>query len=549
MGRRRIRPRGKFIVSIAGAIALWAGGTLVRAIVTNYTLVEALHPEKSEHLDQNTLADLVRANHGAEAFAEAFEHGDELFETEFRSMDGVGANVGDGSRFTRIPRADLAGTGQWASHTPRRATGPNASSCNACHIQLFDDGSGAAVGNVHRDPQHSGNLSHFIQRNTPHTFALGAVQRLAEEMTADLLKTRDLTAAQACSFGKASGDLRTKGISYGTIRATRASGTSCSVTFDTSAVAGVSADLIVRPFQWKGSFATVRAFNRDAANNELGMQAVEFAGDDVDGDGDGIVNELSIGDITALTVYLAAQPRPTTKLELARWNLIGALPAGEVDAIKQGGKVFEAIGCASCHAPQLLLNDPIFSEPSRQTEYRDARFPAGQDPVSRGVDPRIAVTFDLTRDQPDNRVVDENGRLVFALGSFVRDAQGRAIIGLFGDLKRHDMGARLAESIDEEGTGAATFLTRNLWGVGSTAPYMHDGRATTLTEAILEHGGEANASRSAFLARSLGDKQALVAFLNNLVLFKLVDNEVVVPPPTSVKLSSRLHFRRPGRGR
>lgn len=43
------------------------------------------------------------------------------------------------------------------------------------------------------------------------------------------------------------------------------------------------------------------------------------------------------------------------------------------------------------------------------------------------------------------------------------------------------------------------FLTEAPWGVGSTAPYLHDGRATTLTEAILEHGGAAAASRSAFL--------------------------------------------------
>jgi CxxC motif-containing protein (DUF1111 family) len=83
------------------------------------------------------------------------------------------------------------------------------------------------------------------------------------------------------------------------------------------------------------------------------------------------------------------------------------------------------------------------------------------------------------------------------------------------------MGSGLAERIDEVGTGASTFMTENLWGVGSTAPYLHDGRATTLTEAILEHGGEAASSRAAFTDLSLDDKKALLAFLNNLVLFKL----------------------------
>ncbi len=95
------------------------------------------------------------------------------------------------------------------------------------------------------------------------------------------------------------------------------------------------------------------------------------------------------------------------------------------------------------------------------------------------------------------------------------------------------MGQDLAESIDEEGTGASVFLTENLWGVGSTAPYLHDGRATTLTEAILEHGGEA-ASVSCGVSRPFDARAAgLVAFSNNEVLFKLEEAEGAAPdiPP------------------
>jgi len=462
---RTLRVRSRSVILLLCAAGLLSGGAMVWAIVTDYALVETLHPDKAEHLDQSALVALVRAHHAGDALDMAFEHGDELFETEFRAIDGVGANVGDGSRFTRLPRADLKAAGQWAMHTPKRATGPNANSCTACHIQLFDDGSGSAVSNVHRDPEHSGELGHFIQRNTPHTFGLGAVQRLAEEMTDELQKARDLAGTQLCSFGSsapATADLTAKGVSFGRIRAVRGRGSSCTVTYDTSKVTGVSTDLIVRPFQWKGSVATIRDFNRDAANNEIGMQAVEFVGDNVDGDGDGVVNELTVGDITALTVYLASQPRPTTKLELASLRLIDPLPASEAAAIKAGAGVFTGVGCASCHIPQLLLNDPVFTEPSRSSQYRDATFPAGQDPVALGVDPSAPITVDLTRDLPDNRIVDSNGRLVFALGSFVRDAQGRAIIALLGELKRHDMGTKLADGIDEVGTRAATFMARDL---------------------------------------------------------------------------------------
>ena len=60
----------------------------------------------------------------------------------------------------------------------------------------------------------------------------------------------------------------------------------------------------------------------------------------------------------------------------------------------------------------------------------------------------------------------------------------------------------------------------------------HFGRATTLAEAILEHAAsnndtasEARAARAAYLSRSLADKQALIAFLENLVLFKVEEEE------------------------
>jgi CxxC motif-containing protein (DUF1111 family) len=128
--------------------------------------------------------------------------------------------------------------------------------------------------------------------------------------------------------------------------------------------------------------------------------------------------------------------------------------------------------------------------------------------------------MDLTKDHPDNIITDAAGNVVKRLGDFDKDGNGHAIIRLFGDLKRHDMGPGLAESIDETGTGASVWMTRNLWGVGTTAPYLHDGRATTLTEAILEHGGEAANAKNAFVALALGSQQDLIAYLNNLVLFK-----------------------------
>lgn len=506
-----------------------AGTGIAHGIVADLTVVGTLHqPEAQDlHANQQELLNLVKNGQNEAAFEEAFEHGDQLFETPFNALDGVGANVGQGQRFTRIPRADLTGPGEWANHTPARVTGPNAERCNACHGVPADDGAGLASSNVHRDPLHSGNLAMFIQRNTPHVFATGAIQRLAEEMTEALDQIRAGAVRDACRRGRSvTKRLTVQGVSFGVIVVTPVnagvtSRDSCEVNIDISGVVGVDADLVIRPFQWKGSVGFVRDFNRGASHNELGMQAVELVGEGVDGDFDGVVNEMTIGDQTALAVYLAAQPRPTTLLELAALGLIDPLPREQVDSIKEGTKVFMRIGCGSCHVPQLKINNPVFSEPSQNPNYRDSVFPAGQDPIAEGVDPAFPITFDLTKDQPDNVIRDENGGVIFRLGSLPVDNRRRAIVQLYGDLKRHDMGPGLAETIDEVGTGASVFLTENLWGAGSTAPYLHDGRATTLTEAILEHGGEAASARDAFLALSTGAQQNLIAFLNNLVLFKL----------------------------
>lgn len=484
-------------------------------------LVATLHSSATMHLEQQELDGLVRSGDNDAAFDLAFEFGDAFFETVHNALDGVGAKVGNGQLFTRVPRADLSAAGEWADHTPARATGPNAASCASCHIDPAEDGSGSTAANVHRDPGHTGSLDSFIQRNTPHLFGAGALQRLAEEMTIELHHTRDRAIRRACDRGIiVEENLRAKGVSFGTLRVDPQGCPNPSL--DTSHVEGVSEDLVVRPFQWKGVVASLRDFNRGAAHNEIGMQGIELVGRGNDGDGDGVVDELSVGDLTALTVYAAAQPRPLTTPELADLGLIPDLGRRQRDAIRRGERVFRDVRCESCHTPRLVLDDPVFREPSALEAFRDATFPSGDDPLSLDLDFRTPVTFDLTRDQPDNHV-ERRGETI-NVGAFRRSRRGGAIIELFGDMKRHDMGPGLAETIDEAGTGASVFLTENLWGVGSTAPYLHDGRATTLAEAILAHGGEAAASRDAFVAAPQGAQADLIAFLESLVLFKLPED-------------------------
>jgi cytochrome c551/c552 len=549
-------PAFRSAVPLLAATGVLYLGVTGWAIVTDFSNVDNVHDAVAEHADQ---AELNAIGDPDERFEETFELGDELFATAFNALDGGGANVGRGQRYTRVPRADLKGTGEWFNHTPVRVTGPNAAGCFECHEAPFEDGGGLASANVHRDPFRTGIIGQFIERNTPHVFAPGAIQRLAEEMTDGLRDDQDRLVDEVCSggFGTRSVSLESKGVNFGTLSARRTGSRPCRVTFDTSQVRGLdfqtSVDnpaagvtLIVRPFQWKGSVAFLRDFNRGASHNELGMQSVEIVGN-ADGDSDGVRNELTIGDQTALAVYLAAQPRPTTLIELNSLNLLEpSLTNAQINQIGRGRQIFDAIGCDSCHMPQLTLNSPTFSEPSQNAAFRDGdAFPAGQNPAASGVDPAHPITFDLTRDQPDN-IIRSGTSIIARLGSFNKDRSGRTVIELYGDLKRHAMGSRLAEPVNEiAGTDVTpiplnpanrhtpdTFLTENLWGVGSTAPYMHDGRATTLAEAILEHAAsnsdsasEARQARANYLSLPQQAKLDLIAFLNNLVLFKIEEEE------------------------
>ena len=530
---------GAILAVLSGGVSAWAliNGAGDRLIVANVEhngvpFAEFTDGVLAGHHTQSVWTNLVLNGQTSAAFTRAVAMGDQMFAGAFSAAEGGGANVGAGSRYTRMPRADLTGAGQWATHTPARATGPNATACTGCHNQGGDDGGGDSADNVHRDGNHTGRLNQQVQRNTPHLFGLGGLQRLAEEMTVDIQNQRNgarntLGCGANTTGGTTTVALSSKGVAFGSLAITHTAGsTNCTETLTPPAgntANAVSADLVVRPFQWKGSVAFVRDFVRGALHNEIGMQASELLGSptldpsNVDGDGDGVFNEMFTGDVTALTLYNANQPRPTTRQELASLGLIPALSAQENADIAAGSTLFNNAGCASCHTRQLTVNDPIFREPSANPNFRDAGgvFPNGR-PVNT-LDPVHPVTFDITRDQQENTNVMVNGQ---KLGSFVRNAQGGATIALFGDLRRHDMGAGLAEEIDEVGTGPSVFMTENLWGCGTTPPYLHDGRAATLTEAILEHGGEAATSKNSFVNLTDVQKRQLITFLKNLVLFK-----------------------------
>jgi hypothetical protein len=473
-----------------------------------------------DHVDQAAIAG------GRIGFRELFVLGDEIFGAAFNSLDGVGAlRLPEGGalpgRFSRLP----PGGG--------RFTGPNAQACEGCHNDPFGTSAGSAASNVLQDPARAG-LPPFNARNTISLFGSGMVQRLAEEMTEELLSIRDAALAAALPGGApVERELRAKGIAFGAIRASRDAAGNTAI--DASAVRGVSPDLVVRPFGWKGDVPTLRVFTRGAARNELGIEADELVERDPSGladpDGDGVEGELSVGDVTAMTVYIAAQETPASLERLARDGLL-APPGQDFSAAADRGRaLFEAIGCAECHAPELRLNDPVFEEPTRRGGggYLDGDL----DPATSGYDPERPFRFhlgrqgDLPRPEPH--------------------AAGGLRVRLFGDLRRHRMGGGLADPQETPVLTAESrplvfdgavvkvdrleFLTPELWGVGSTGPWLHDGRAASLEEAVLLHGedsppvdpldrSEAQEARDRFTALGASEREDLVTFLRSLVLFE-----------------------------
>lgn len=486
------------------------------------------------HLEQ---ADVMS---GSMSFEQLFEAGSDLFHTPLNGHDGIGSlRLADGSpihRFSTLPPGGGAAQTQLSSQ-----------SCGSCHNFPFPAAAGLANTHVIADGNMDGKPP-FSFRSTISTFGDGLLQLLAEEITEDLQGIRDETeaAAKASPGETVTRDLESKGISYGTIAAT--ADDAGTVSLDLSGVEGVDPDLVVRPILVKGNITTVRTINVGASANLMGLQAEELVWRVQDGveaqtgqrppadlDGDGVERELSVGDVTAMTVYGAAQETPQSVIRLAELGLVAEPSATDVQRITQGRKLFDDVGCSSCHMPELHLGNTVFEEPTKRGNgnYFDP-YLAEHEP---GYDPEHPLSFDLATMAQEPRVET--------------DPEGGATVRLYGDLKRHDMGRQLADPgpqppitpalaplmMDGEMVliGASEFLTSELWGVGNTGPYLHDDRAATLDEAIRWHGeddppavgdpgrSEAQEERDAYLALPAQQQEMLRTFLRSLQTFSLPD--------------------------
>lgn len=144
-------------------------------------------------------------------------------------------------------------------------------------------------------------------------------------------------------------------------------------------------------------------------------------------------------------------------------SLLGIEPQRNAasEKVKRGGQLFVSVGCSSCHIPALTTGKKHPYEELREQTIRP-----------------------------------------------------------FSDLLLHDLGAELADASGE--ATASEWRTAPLWGVGSTLQtvgqvnLLHDGRARSVTEAVLWHGGEAQRMRDTFASLNAADREALVTFVESL---------------------------------
>ena len=447
------------------------------------------------------------------------EHGKKLFMANWTDQEGAGRpqTKGNGTALAD-PSQPLVGARAW-----NRISGPDANSCYGCHnmpygipggggdfvtsvfvlAQRFDfatldrTDSLPAKGAVDEEGKPVTLQSIGDLRATTGMFGSGYLEMLARQMTAELQAIRD-----SLQLGETK-QLVAKGVSFGQL--TRRKDGS----WDTSKVEGLPRasivaptpvdrpNLILRPWHQASNVVSLREFSNTAFNQHHGMQPSERFGMGNDPDGDSFKNELTRADVTAVTLFQAAMAVPG--------RVVPNDPEVE-QAVLNGEKVFERVGCSSCHVSKLPLDNRgwIYTEPNPYNPPTNLRL-------------GTAKTIKLDLNSAD-----------LPLPRLTPDPQRPDVVWVpaFTDFKLHDISDpnEAGEPLDQNQTpwtqkfrqGNRRFLTKRLWGSANEPPFFHHGLFTTLRRSVLAHSGEALQSRRQFEQLSEYDRDSLIEFLKSL---------------------------------
>ena len=211
-------------------------------------------------------------------------------------------------------------------------------------------------------------------------------------------------------------------------------------------------ETLIGRFGWKATAPTMHQQSVDAYKEDMGITTPISSSTPLNAEGSPA--DLSWQELVDVTYYAQTLAAPATR-ELSTNSVV-----------RKGSKIFNQLQCASCHIPQ------------QKTSFN-----------------------------PN------------AVASVINNQT----IWPYTDLLVHDMGPDLDDGVAEHGlTESQEWRTSPLWGIGLTkrvnhyAGFLHDGRARSIEEAILWHGGEAEFSKKAYESLSKRKKNDLLAWLNQL---------------------------------
>ena len=209
-------------------------------------------------------------------------------------------------------------------------------------------------------------------------------------------------------------------------------------------------------FGWKAINSSLRIQNANAMSQDMGLTTSVF-----------MDPNCTVNQPICWTAANGGSPEVSDSSLDAVVDFMTALAVPErrinnLSTFNEGAALFTQVGCASCHTPKQTTGDSTrFAVLSQQTIYP------------------------------------------------------------YTDLLLHDMGAGLDDGVKEKDAESFEWRTPPLWGIGIVARdpearFLHDGRASSLTEAILWHGGEAQTTKSRFEALTPAEKDTLLAFVRSI---------------------------------
>ena len=227
----------------------------------------------------------------------------------------------------------------------------------------------------------------------------------------------------------------------------------------------------VARFGWKDDVATLRGFAADAYLNEIGITNPDAPNER---------SSCALG-VTKFGVLLDAADDPEDTIQsdgradIDRFAdfMRGLAPPptlNQSNSAQAGHTLFNQIGCGGCHVESITT----------------AANPAAFVPPTSG---GVPITSSLNN--------------ILANQTFHP----------FSDFLLHDMGS-LGDGITSGAAGPRMMRTAPLWGVRAKSKLLHDGRASTIAEAVDFHDGQGAGARSAFQALSQAQQDQVVAFLN-----------------------------------